>query len=33
MISVVMLHMNVNEDIIEEMFGKEISLVNIVERL
>lgn len=29
----VLLHMNVEEDIIEEMFGEEIRLVNIVERL
>ena len=29
----VLLHMNVEEDIIEEMFGEEIKLVNIVERL
>ena len=31
--NVVLLHMNVEEDIIEEMFGEEIRLVNIVERL
>ena len=29
----VLLHMNVEEDIIEEMFGEGIRLVNIVERL
>ena len=31
--NVVLLHMNVEEDIIEEAFGEEIMLVNIVERL